>query len=104
MRLTLDYDKIGRNKLRRRIKRIQSLFLRNPIEVFKTKHGYHIIVYNVNANTKEILYLRGLLCDDKVRIFMDTMKLKRKSITPQQVLWTNKGGFTPLNVTANFIK
>lgn len=91
MRLTLDWDSISYLRMRWRIWKLQSLFTHHPIEVYRSKKGYHVIVHNMTTSLNESYLLRLYFHDDPWRITID----KRKRKSPTQVLWTEKNGFRP---------
>ena len=95
MRLSLDWDKIPRKVARARLAIVKNFFRGFPIETFKTKHGYHIIIHDVRANSLELYLLRELFYDDPIRIKLD----KLKKLSPKQVLWTKKNGYAPKPIT-----
>lgn len=92
MRLTLDIDG-NDDKTRKKVDVLCRLLIKkfdnHDMEIYKTRRGYHLIVYDTGLTFKEVLKLRGLLGDDKNRIKLDEELIKK----PKQVLFTEKNGY-----------
>lgn len=103
MRLTLDIDGSDPETHSKALKLYDTLkaqFLRHDIEMYKTKRGYHLVVYDTGLTYEQVLQLRELLGDDKNRIKLDTELFKK----PKQVLFTEKNGHQRTLIEWDWVK
>lgn len=91
-RITLDWDRICRGKLCRRMKLVNKIFWdkRVVVRVSSGGKGYHVIVYGVDLNFMDVISLRHFLGDDLRRLMIDEYRKKKNCQT--QVLFSEKRG------------
>lgn len=103
MRLTLDIDGDDdrtRNKVIEIHRLLKKKFDKHDMELYKTRRGYHLIVYDTELSFSEVIRLRELLGDDKNRIKLDEELIKK----PKQVLFTKKDGHQRTLIPWDWVK
>jgi len=74
MRITVDIDSHNPLRLMLCIAKGLFLFRKIPYKLTKTRKGFHIFWYNIDADIKKSLVYRYWLGDDRKRIEFDTEK------------------------------
>lgn len=92
MRLTLDFDNLEENDIRKILKYLRLNYPKNIIKYRKSasKKGYHIVVYGAFHNHKNLLLARYQLCDDDLRRKIDVDRIQKGMC--YNILFTKKNG------------